>query len=284
MLTPSLFCILLFILFELSHKEINLLQKQILISVVTSVLLLGSILQPSIQGITQLNANIKNVFFSQNHSTSNEPTRIDPEVSLAVQISGDQRLNSNIFVLGDRSTFYWGTSSYKYWTISNWSTYSDQKRLLRQLKLTAPTYIYLDRRDLTLTFDRVPAVLRNASVYRWVIENYSFKASLNEGDLLVKSPVNSSKIGWSYWNQVLGTKLGLGYLGNAFGINSYCSEKIGIANECQDDLYISTNFPNGDVFIECGETVYNLSYLNQRGYLVIPKSRIWFWRDGCNLL
>jgi hypothetical protein len=283
MLTPSLFCILLFVLFEFSHKRINLLQKQILVSAMTSVLLLGSILQPSIQGLTQLNVNIKNVFFSPIQTRSNEPTKIDPEVSLAIQISGDQRLNDNIFVLGDRSTFYWGTSSFKYWTISNWSTYSDQERLLRQLKLNAPTYIYVDRRDLTLTFDRVPTVLRNASIYRWVVENYSFRASLNEGDLLVKSPNNSSKIEWSYWNTVLGTKLDVGYLGNAFGIDSNCSEKIEIANECQVDLYVPTNLPNGEVFIECGKTVYNLSYLNQRGYLVIPKSRVWFWRDACKL-
>jgi len=284
MLTPSLFCTLLFVLFEFSHKEINLLQKQILISAVTGILLLGSIFQPLIQGVTQLNVNIKNVFFSQNQSSSNEPTRIDPEVSLAIKISGDERINNNIFVLGDRSTFYWGISSYKYWTISNWSTYSDQAKLLRQLKWNEPTYIYIDRRDLTLSFDRVPAVLRNTSIYRWVIENYSFQASLNEGDLLVKSPIDSSKIGWNYWNRVLGTKLNVGYLGNAFGINPYCSQKIEISSECHDDLYIPTNLPSGEVFFECGRTVYNLSYLNQREYLVIPKSRIWFWRDGCNLL
>jgi hypothetical protein len=284
MLTPSLFCILLFVLFEFSHESINLLQKQILISAATSVLLLGSILQPTIQGLTELNANIKNVFFSHNQSASKEPTRIDPEVSLAIDISGDQRLNENVFVLGDRSTFYWGTSSFKYWTISNWSTYSDQQRLLQQLKLNKPTYIYLDRRELTLTFDRVPTVLRNASIYRWVVENYSYKASLNQGDLLVKSNLNSSKIEWSYWNQVLGTKLDVGYLGNAFGINPSCSQKIEIANECQGDFYIPTNLPNGGVLFECGEIVYDLTYLNQREYLVIPKSRIWFWRDDCKIL
>jgi hypothetical protein len=284
MLVPSLFCVLIFILFEFSFKQVNLLQKQILISLVTHVFLLGSIFQPSIQGISELNLNIKNTFFSQTLNTSSGETKIDPEVSLAIRVSGDQNLRDEIFVLGDRSTFYWGTERYPYWTISNWSTFSDQERLLQQLKQKLPTYIYLDKRQLTLNFDRVPALLRNTSTYRWVIENYSFQASLNEGDLLVKSPTNSSQIDWSYWNQVFGTKLDIRHLGNAFSITTSCLKELDTGNDCEDDLYISTSETVGELNFKCRESLYELKYLNQRESLFIPKNRIWFWRDSCKLL
>lgn len=284
MLTPGLFCTLIFILFELSFRKVNLLQKQILIALITWTILLGNILQPSIQGVSELGSSLKNVFASKNQNDLIESKKIDPEFSLALQVSGDESLKNSIFVLGDRSTFYWETDKKPYWTISNWSTYSDQKRLLEQLNFKVPTYVYLDRREATLNFDRVPAVLRNISIYRWVIDNYSFKASLTDGDLLIKSPNNASQVDWSYWNKVLGTNLDIGYLGNAFSLNVDCSSDLSLGSNCKEDLYVPTNEAYGKLILKCNENIYTINYLNRDKDLILPKNQIWFWRNGCKLL
>jgi hypothetical protein len=285
MLTPALICLLLFQLLESPKIRIRSWSKHAVISGITAIFLLGNLFQPAIQNVSEFSSNIRNIYSAEKIVIAELGETIDTEVGLAKKFTSTEFLQNEIFVLGDRSTFYWGIQESPFWTTSNWSPYSAQERLLSELAMRNPRYVYLDKRLQTLEFDRVPAALRNASTYRWVMNNYTFKASLAEGDLLVQFSKGKRQIDWKYWNDILGSNLNIGYLGNTFAGDLDCNNnRLEVATRCKANIYISEPLPIDGIGISCGNFKYTLMFSDLRKNIVIPTNRIWFWRNNCKVI
>jgi hypothetical protein len=211
------------------------------------------------------------------HNQLNDPKSFDPEVKKFTSLFGDDSF-SEIFVLGDRSTFYWDSDSPNYWAISNWSTSSDQRILLAQLQKKSPKYVYLDLRPVTLQFDRIQPFLRSPSLYKYVYENYQFIEHGVDGDFLVRKD-KSNPIDKAYWAKVFGASVNLGLLPYASSFPDYCYGNV----DCTQYLYLAKGFIEPlAIEITCNSGRYELILQRKFDKVgIYPLNNIWFWDSSC---
>jgi hypothetical protein len=191
-----------------------------------------------------------------------------------------QRQAEDIFVLGNRSTFYWQEKLTRYWTISNWSAKSDAHRNLKILKSSPPKYVFFDTNPGTLNFDLVGSTLRDPDLFAWVIRNYEFHSSIAGGDLLVRK--REAIIDYSYFATQLGSSLNIGALGYAISLPRECE----VGDICSPYLKIQTPKVKAiskiEFRCEAGDFQLLLDPKYDRDYFY-PLNEVWFWNNGCSI-
>ncbi len=221
---------------------------------------------------------LKDNFFKNSYSQN--LVKKDEEVENFLKNYGSTAIK-DVFVLGDRSYFYWVKGARHYWTISNWSTIIDQGKTLNQLKRSPPKYIYLDTTEPTLTYDLVPPYIRSPQIYSWVVKNYVFSSRGAFGDFLIrKQPLETNSL--DYWQKIFGNQLFLGYMGYGTTIPNACS----VSKPCAP--YLVNQFSQGEqvgyVDIFCGKTKFNITFSTKKeGNFVFPLNRLWFWNNDCEI-
>jgi hypothetical protein len=224
---------------------------------------------------TKYTENFRKHFFYNFFPTFEQ---IEPEFSQLAELS--QSDLSKIFVLGNRSTYYWQQSLTNYWTISNWATKSDAKRNLKILQRTSPDYIFFDTSPGTLNFDLVGSTLRDPELFNWVIRHYKFYAKVAGGDLLVRKL--NKEIDFAYFASRLGFEINIGALGYAIPAPNVCPKN----GDCESYLKLenakSREFTKVPFVCSYGEFNLIIDPKFDRDYYY-PLNNLWFWSPSCYL-
>jgi len=223
--------------------------------------------------------------FNITKNTSYYMADADPEIAMLknsdLKLFGEVQ-KGNIYVLGNRPNFYMLNTKKPFWTISDWSSIRDQNKTLLQLIVRQPTYVYFDRRQETMNFDRVSPLVRNSVIYSYIVKNYVFEKSLGEGDILKRIHPESG-IDWEYWNEVLANEMDFGFILDGGGLS--CSGRATsedkttcLTFQLRDDLKVQVY----KIDFKCDYGSYGVSIRSSsKKQISLDAKKLWFFSNSC---
>lgn len=194
--------------------------------------------------------------------------------------------NDNFYILGDRPDIYRAFGKQPYWAISqyNLSPKSAQEKVLKQIKSRNPKFVLVDRNTSAQYFDSLPSSLRNPIVYRYVIDNYRFVATLGEIDLY---ELSDGDIDLLAWTNLFSNKLDVLALPLVVAPPRVCDDN-DIGQGCERFLKFSLKDINSlNLEVNCAQNNYELisssRLLIQGTTYWFPLNHVWFWSSRCTI-